>query len=209
MTQDQALLDIIAAMQAGRAAHPKPVNMAGYDTLRMESLRKTYAHEPTTGDPTVTYGADPLRVREMTDPREKEGNWGSYYHDEDLIYLNPDIPQRDFTDTAKHEFRHRGVKMLDEQAGQPQDFNLEELAMLMTDMGNGIGPDSYNIPAIMHMAARLAKERGVAPMDVMREADGSAAAYNSRAVQALGGGAGYVSPMETLIYAMTRQGPMQ
>ena len=203
---DEAKRQLILSM----LSRNPPAQVSSYDSYRLESMQKDFAHDPYRGDPVVTLGMDPYRVRHMTDPREKATNMGTYYSDEDALYVNPDLPRRDYTDTVKHEFRHRGTNMLDSQAGRPQDFNMEELVMLMTDMGNGIGAerDGYNLEAIRYLAGLLSAERRQPASQTVKQADRTARALNEEARNVLGGGGLYESPVNFLAAAMNEwRGP--
>jgi len=191
---------------------PRRVNVEIMDPVKVEVMRKTYGFEPTTGDPMITMALDPSRVRDMH-PLERPHNFGSYDPGTDAVYLNPEISENDRRETAQHEFRHRGAGILDAMSGRGggefsrHDFYLEELAMLMMDMQQGIGTDGYNIPAIQWTVNDLAASSGTTPAQIMAEADAKAANYNREARNAVGGGAEYRSVLQYISNLMNDRGP--
>lgn len=192
--------ELQAIMQAmmGRQVDPLPFR----DPAQVAAMLRQFGFDSATGDPVISIGMDARKVSDMTDPVEKSYNWGTYYQDDDSVWLNPDIPASDYRETAQHEFRHRGAHMLDQAAGRPQDFNLEEIAMLMTDMGAGIGTHDYNTSSIGYLHDDYARQNGIRPMEALRKADSYATAINHEARQAIGRGARYTSPVDELIGLM-------
>ena len=184
-----------ALMGEAGSGLPDRANMSGYDPIKSEIMQKTYAHDPAVGDPVVTLGMDPSRVREMH-PLEQPYNMGSYYPEEDTVDLNPNLSPRDRTDTAKHEFRHRGSNIL--TPGGTQDWDMDEMAMLLSDMGQGIGGVGYNLPAVQYIARDLAAKQGRPMAEVLQEAENLASNLNGQAREKLGGGALYQPQMERL-----------
>ncbi|MCA0425027.1 MAG: hypothetical protein LCH61_17220 [Proteobacteria bacterium] len=204
---EKAFGDLLLALM-----QPRRVNVDVMDPVKVETMRKTYGFEPTTGDPMITMAMDPNRVQDMH-PLERPHNLGSYDSGTDAVYLNPETSENDRRETAQHEFRHRGAGMLDALAGRGggdfsrHDFYLEELAMLMMDMQQGIGTDGYNIPAIQWTANDLAASAGTTPAKIMSEADAKAATYNREARDAVGGGAEYRSVLQYIANLMNDRGP--
>lgn len=204
---EKAFGDLLLALM-----QPRRVNVDVMDPVKVETMRKTYGFEPTTGDPMITMALDQNRVIEMY-PQERSRNWGSYDSSGDVVFLNPEISPEDRRETALHEFRHRGAGMLDAAAGRSagefsrHDFYLEEIAMRMMDMQQGIGADGHNIPAIQWIANDLAASAGTTPAKIMSEADAKAATYNREARDAVGGGAEYRSVLQYIANLMSDRGP--
>lgn len=159
---------LIAEMLKG-----KPVHASGYDPIARDIMEKTYAHDIATGDPLVTVGMGPFRVRTMH-PVERPHNMGSYYPEEDLMFLNPDLSRRDMTDTAKHEFRHRGAHMLGQEGhgGDPT----EEMMVQMMDLAQGVGDTQYVLDSMDYLKDH-AEAAGAMALDL-----------NAKARARLGGG---------------------
>lgn len=173
--------------------------MVGYDPVRQDIMEKTYAHDPAVGDPVVTYGMDPFLIRAMTDPFMSEDNMGAYFPNEDAIEIAPGMSPRETSDTAKHEFRHRGAEMLDQYDGLPPDRGaMNELLMRLNDIQQGIGDDRINMPQIIGLLELLRASTGDNIYDILSDADHAAAAYNERAISLLGGGAPYASQYDRI-----------
>lgn len=197
-------MDELLALMTGPR---RPAYVGGYDPVRRDIMEKTYGHDLEVGDPVVTMGMDPYRVHPMTDPREIADNMGTYYWDEDSIYLNPTLDPQTWRDTARHEFRHRGTHMLDEAAGRTRDFNLEELMMVLTDQANGISNAETNAPFADYEVGRVAEAAGISPAGALVQGDMQARALNREAREQMGGGAVYQSPLLELITYMTSLSP--
>lgn len=187
------------------ASSAQPARLAGYDPVRQDIMEKTYAHDPAVGDPVITVGMDPYRVRQMTHPLEIASNMGTYYPDEDLVYLNPNLSPRDRSDTAKHEFRHRGAGILDSMQGiaPNEEFTLEEMVMILNDMRQGIGTDGFNLESMRYLLEDAAKEQDTTQIQALATADRGAASYNAQAREMLGGGAPYASPIKDILDYLT------
>lgn len=186
----------------GVTAPTGPANLAGYDPIRQDMMEKTFAHDPATGDPVISVGMDPFRVHDMQD-EERGMNMGTYYSDEDAIYADEKLPKRDYTDTVKHEFRHRGTEILNKDTGTLGDMQLDELVMLMNDTNQGIGDNqTYNMPAIEGIVDRVSSETQATPDQVIDMANNGAKNYNTAARIKMGGGAGYDHGMQSLFEAM-------
>lgn len=161
-------------------------------------LSRLYGYDPE-GDPLITMGADPYRVYHMTDPREMKDNWGTYYSDDDEIYLNPTLPKEDYQETALHEFRHRGVNQL----GLNWPFSQEEYVMRLYDLEQGIGTPEFNRDYLTHQLWKDAKTAGGDPdkavIEALYSADTRAKNWNEAARAIVGGGREYQSPLDQLM----------